>query len=177
MRGTFVFNLFFILLSPNSSTPISSILHKILCYQNNVPCHLPPHYQISAPPHVCWGILVGNPRAKIAEQCFWVFFSAQIYLPSFKLNNHPTYLAYDLSQIGRLGRTLKILITFTCTVLCGPSNRFFNSGLKGPFFTPKDQIPTSHFVLEPLGAPNWCVNLWLLRKIWLVLQKNSVFIL
>ena len=69
------------------------------------------------------------------------------------------------------------LLHIPFTVLCGPSNRFFNYGLKGPFFTPKDQIPTSHFVLEPLGAPNWCVNLWLLRKIWLVLQKNSVFIL
>ena len=41
-----------------------------------------------------------------------------------------------------------------CTVLCGPSNRFFNSGLKGPFFNPKDQIPIYHFFLEPLGAPN-----------------------
>ena len=62
-----------------------------------------------------------------------------------------------------------------CTVLCGPSNPFFVFGLKWAFGTPKDQIPTSYFVLKPLSASNWCVKLSILRKIYLLLEKNSVF--
>ena len=69
-------------------------------------------------------------------------------LPLFVISH---YHIYDEQQVYTV--LFQIPKYICCTVLCGPSNRFFNYGLKGPFFTPKYQIPTSHFVLEPQGAP------------------------
>ena len=66
----------------------------------------------------------------------------------FQFNSKFKFAAFSQNSLSKMWSSGHF------TVLCGPSNRFFNYGLKGPFFTPKDQIPTSHFVLEPLGAPN-----------------------
>ena len=70
----------------------------------------------------------------------------------------------------------KNFLLLLCTVLCGPSKRFFYLCLRHLFMTPKGQNMFFHLILRSLYHQKRSVKLLLLVKFHLQFEKKLIFI-